>query len=76
MVALKESHQLSWKQESGIHFAPAAPRHSHSLGWLNQPARVSVRMEVHAETQGFALNPRTTLCLLPLGQEVTAQREP
>lgn len=36
--------------------------------------RFSVRMEVGVETQGFALNPRTTLCVLPSGQEVAAQR--
>lgn len=33
-------------------------------------------MKVHNEMQGSALNPQTTLCLLPLGQEVTPQREP
>lgn len=49
--------------------------HIPSAGLISRPC-FSVRMEVHAETQGFALNPRTTLCLLPFGQEVTAQREP
>lgn len=52
------------------------PRFQHSdiLGWIPLLARFSVRMKVHTETQGIALNPQMPLCCLPRGQEVTAQR--